>query len=107
MLNEIIALYAIADDLLKALGHREDSRTTMSDAEVTHSPAFKAGACGVTCIPQVITDISSGRIRFARLVLTYLTISDRYSNHLIPVVSICWILFPFPFVTTFGFHNRN
>lgn len=28
------ALYCIIDDLLKAVGHREDARTTMSDAEV-------------------------------------------------------------------------
>ena len=34
MINEIIAIYAITDDLLKALGHDEDIRTTMSDAEV-------------------------------------------------------------------------
>lgn len=42
MLNEIIALYAIADDLLKALGHREDSRITMSDAEVITSALVAA-----------------------------------------------------------------
>ena len=35
MLTEIIAIYAITDDLLKALGHDEDIRITMSDAEVT------------------------------------------------------------------------
>jgi hypothetical protein len=34
MVNEIIAIYAITDDLLKAMGHREDPRTVMSDAEV-------------------------------------------------------------------------
>ena len=34
MVNEIIALYGIVDDLLKALGHQEDSRITMSDASV-------------------------------------------------------------------------
>lgn len=28
MLNEIIAIYAIIDDLLKAIGHREDIRTS-------------------------------------------------------------------------------
>ena len=26
MLNEIITIYAITDDLLKAIGHREDMR---------------------------------------------------------------------------------
>ncbi|QFS50214.1 IS982 family transposase [Nostoc sphaeroides CCNUC1] len=34
MLNEIIAIYAITDDLLKAIGHHEDSRREMSDAEI-------------------------------------------------------------------------
>ncbi|NJK49814.1 hypothetical protein HC931_18200 [Candidatus Gracilibacteria bacterium] len=34
MLTEIIAIYAISDDLLKAIGHSEDLRTQMSDAEV-------------------------------------------------------------------------
>ena len=34
MLNEIITIYAITDDLLKAIGHSEDSRRLMSDAEI-------------------------------------------------------------------------
>lgn len=34
MITEIIAIYAITDDLLKAIGHREDCRVQMSDAEV-------------------------------------------------------------------------
>ncbi|MBD2279384.1 MAG: hypothetical protein HEQ13_24835 [Dolichospermum sp. DEX189] len=34
MLNEIIAIYAITDDLLKAIGHDEDSRRVMNDAEI-------------------------------------------------------------------------
>lgn len=34
MITENIAIYAITDDLLKAMGHREDSRCEMSDAEV-------------------------------------------------------------------------
>jgi hypothetical protein len=34
MLNEIIAIYAIIDDLLKAIGHDEDCRCQMSDAEI-------------------------------------------------------------------------
>lgn len=34
MLNEIIAIYAITDDLLKAIGHQEDQRRKMTDAEV-------------------------------------------------------------------------
>lgn len=34
MITEIIAIYAITDDLLKALGHHEDCRVQLSDAEV-------------------------------------------------------------------------
>ena len=34
MITEIIALYCLIDDLLKAIGHREDSRQQLSDAEV-------------------------------------------------------------------------
>ncbi|NJN13304.1 MAG: IS982 family transposase [Richelia sp. RM1_1_1] len=34
MLNEIIVVYAIIDDLLKAIGHKEDVRRDMSDAEI-------------------------------------------------------------------------
>ncbi len=34
MLNETISIYAIVDDLLKAIGHREDVRCQMSDAEI-------------------------------------------------------------------------
>jgi len=34
MINEIIAFYCLVDDVLKAIGHREDSRRSLSDAEV-------------------------------------------------------------------------
>ncbi len=34
MLNEIIAIYAITDDLLKGIGHDEDGRILVSDAEI-------------------------------------------------------------------------
>jgi hypothetical protein len=34
MLNEIITIYAITDDILKAIGHQEDSRRQMNDAEI-------------------------------------------------------------------------
>lgn len=34
MIDHVTALYCITDDLLKAVGHREDARTMMSDAEV-------------------------------------------------------------------------
>jgi hypothetical protein len=42
MVNEIIAIYALADDLLKVLGHKEDSRVKMSDAEVITSALVAA-----------------------------------------------------------------
>jgi hypothetical protein len=34
MLNETIAIYAIIDDLLKAIGHQDDCRRKMTDAEI-------------------------------------------------------------------------
>lgn len=34
MIDHVTALYCITDDLLKAVGHREDARRTMCDAEV-------------------------------------------------------------------------
>ena len=34
MINKAIALYTIIDDLLKAIGHEQDPRAKMSDAEV-------------------------------------------------------------------------
>lgn len=34
MLNKIIAIYAITDDLLKAIGHKDDLRCQMNDAEI-------------------------------------------------------------------------
>lgn len=34
MLNKTIAIYAIIDYLLRAIGHHEDVRTRMSDAEI-------------------------------------------------------------------------
>jgi hypothetical protein len=37
MITEITTLYAITDDMLKAMGHKEDCRTQMSDAEVSCS----------------------------------------------------------------------
>ncbi len=38
MLNEIIAIYAITDDLLTAIGHEDDIRCEMSDAEIITTP---------------------------------------------------------------------
>ncbi len=37
MIDEIVVIYAIIDDLLKAIVHQEDCRRTMSDAEVVTS----------------------------------------------------------------------
>ena len=34
MIDEITVIYALADDLLKAIGHTEGCRRTMSDAEI-------------------------------------------------------------------------
>jgi hypothetical protein len=44
MLNEITLLYARLDDILKGIGHSEDIRSQMSDAEVmTRVNALKWG----------------------------------------------------------------
>ena len=42
MIDEIIAIYALVDDLLKAINHQEDSRVQMSDAEVITSALVAA-----------------------------------------------------------------
>lgn len=42
MLDAIIVIYAITDNLLTALEHHEDSRSTMSDAEVITSALVAA-----------------------------------------------------------------
>lgn len=34
MINKVIAVYAIVDDILKGIGHKEDSRSQVSDAEI-------------------------------------------------------------------------
>ena len=63
MLNEIITVYAIADDLLRAIGHKEDSRRDMSDAEIITTALIAAmffdgnhaKACSYMLIPQIDT----------------------------------------------------
>ena len=40
MIDEITVIYAIADDLLRALAHREDCRRTMNDAEIITSAYY-------------------------------------------------------------------
>ena len=42
MIDEIIAIHAITDDLLKALGHSDDRRSVMSDAEIITSALVAA-----------------------------------------------------------------
>ena len=46
MITEITALYAITDDMLKAMGHKEDCRTQMSDAEVITAALIAASFFG-------------------------------------------------------------
>ena len=41
MIDKIVAIYAITDDILKAIGHREDVRRQMTDAEIL-TTAFAA-----------------------------------------------------------------
>ncbi len=42
MLDEIVAIYAIVEDLLKAIGHQEDCRIQMSDAEVITAAKYRS-----------------------------------------------------------------
>ena len=42
MIDEIIAITFITDDLLKALGHTDDCRSVMSDAEIITSALVAA-----------------------------------------------------------------
>jgi len=42
MINEVLVVYAIVDDLLKAIGHQEDVRMQMSDAEIITSAIIAA-----------------------------------------------------------------
>ena len=41
MIDKIVAIYAITDDILKAIGHQEDARRQMTDAEIL-TTAFAA-----------------------------------------------------------------
>lgn len=53
MLNKVVVIYAIVDDLLKAVGHQEDRRSQMSDSEVMTvgivSAMFFGGNHALTC----------------------------------------------------------
>ena len=46
MIDEIVAIYAIVEDLLKAIGHQEDCRIQMSDAEVITAALVAARLLG-------------------------------------------------------------
>ena len=46
MVDKVVALYSIRDDLLKAIGHREDPRGELSDAEVITTALAAALYCG-------------------------------------------------------------
>ena len=46
MLDEIVAIYAVVEDLLKAIGHQEDCRIEMSDAEVITAALVAARLLG-------------------------------------------------------------
>ena len=69
MLNEIIASYSITDDLLQALGHGDDIRRQMTDAEILTTALVAAmffngnhsKACAYVkdhnLIPQMLEDV--------------------------------------------------
>lgn len=87
MLKEIIAIYAITDDLLKALGNQEDCRCVMNDAEVITvalvAAKFFAGNQHQACvylqeqnlIPRMLSKSRFSR-RWHRLFLPLLDLFD-------------------------------
>jgi Transposase DDE domain len=87
MLDEIITIYAIVEDLLKAIGHTEDSRVQMSDAEVVTAALIAArffnGNQFLACqyllehglMPQMLCKSRFSR-RWHRLFLTLLDLFD-------------------------------
>ena len=46
MIDHTVALYCIVDDLLKAVGHQDDRRRAMTDAEVLTTALVAAHCCG-------------------------------------------------------------
>lgn len=87
MISEITAIYAISDDLLKAMGYTEDIRTQMSDAEVITAALVAARFFGgnhkLACdyllehgyMPQMLTPSRFSR-RLHRLFLPLLDLFD-------------------------------
>jgi Transposase DDE domain len=87
MITEIITIYVIIDDLLKATGHREDRRAQMSDAEVITAglvaARFFSGNQSQACtylqehgwIPQMLAASRFSR-RWHRLFLDLLDLFD-------------------------------
>jgi Transposase DDE domain len=73
MLDEIISIYAIVDDLLKAIEHQEDGRVQMSDAEVITAALvaarFFAGNQFLACqylLEHALMPKMLGKSRFSR-----------------------------------------
>gem|GEM_PF-4744015 len=50
VLNEIITVYAIIDDLLKGIGHEDDCRRTMSDAEIITTASGISPFAQIKCL---------------------------------------------------------
>ncbi|MBD2628065.1 hypothetical protein [Trichormus variabilis] len=44
MLDKIITIYSLIDDLLKGIGHQENSRREMSDIEIMTTALFQMPA---------------------------------------------------------------
>lgn len=87
MITEIITIYVVIDDLLKTIGHREDKRSQMSDAEVITAglvaARFFSGNQSQACtylkehgwIPQMLAASRFSR-RWHRLFLQLLDLFD-------------------------------
>lgn len=87
MIDEIIAIHATTDDFVKALGHTDDCRSVMSDAEVITSALVAAKffggnqeqACNYLLeeglIPKMLSKLRFSR-RWHRLFLPQLDLFD-------------------------------
>lgn len=58
MINEIIAIYPMTDDLLKAIGHSKDCRRTMSDAEILTTAWVAALFCNCFSLKSLSVALS-------------------------------------------------
>ena len=114
--DKVIALYCIIDDLLKAIGHREDCRTKVSDAEVIttafaamlyfggHYDNARAFMKMTGLVPRMLDKSRFSRRLHRRAELLQCLFSQfaQYIKDLAGRPLMCWILFRLRSVITFA-----